>query len=181
MEVRYPPPQKGYLSDTCAISYENKANGCDTPSAILSRKGIARYGGVSRTGPLSLRPRTPPTTAQAALSGSIAKRARGVWGEEGGGRVGGGKGCGRPTSGGSRIMFPPPTSNVLPLNLGARSKSIVRKLGDQSPGNCSGSRVSSDQILLGQNFRLRPGSRQKSLVPPDTKALPEKIKKKLFL
>ena len=47
-----PPPQKGYLSDTCAIPYENKANGCDTPSAILSRKGIARYGGVSRTGPL---------------------------------------------------------------------------------------------------------------------------------
>ena len=46
------PPQKGYLSDTCAIPYENKANGCDTPSAILSRKGIARYGGVSRTGPL---------------------------------------------------------------------------------------------------------------------------------
>ena len=38
------PPQKGYLSDTCAITYENKANGCDTPSAILSRKGIARYG-----------------------------------------------------------------------------------------------------------------------------------------
>ena len=26
-----PPPQKGYLSDTCAIPYENKANGCDTP------------------------------------------------------------------------------------------------------------------------------------------------------
>ena len=39
-----PPPQKGYLSDTCAIPYEN---------TILSRKGIARYGGVSRTGPLS--------------------------------------------------------------------------------------------------------------------------------
>ena len=48
------PPQKGYLSDTRAIPYENKANGCDTPSAILSRKGIARYGGVSRTGPLRL-------------------------------------------------------------------------------------------------------------------------------
>ena len=46
------PPQKGYLSDTCAIPYENKGNVCDTPSAILSRKGIARYGGVSRTGPL---------------------------------------------------------------------------------------------------------------------------------
>ena len=47
-----PPSQKGYLSDTCAIPYENKANGCDTPSAMLSRKGIARYGGVSRTGSL---------------------------------------------------------------------------------------------------------------------------------
>ena len=47
------PPAKGvsqrYLRDT----YENKANWCDTPSAILSRKGIARFGGVSCTGPLS--------------------------------------------------------------------------------------------------------------------------------
>ena len=40
-----PPPSNGYLCDTCAIPCENKANGCDTPSAILSRKGIARYGG----------------------------------------------------------------------------------------------------------------------------------------
>ena len=41
------PPQKGYLSDTCVIPYENKAKGCAIPpSAILSRKGIARYGGV---------------------------------------------------------------------------------------------------------------------------------------
>ena len=40
-------------SDTCAIPYENKASECDTPSAILSRKGAARYGGVSRAGPLS--------------------------------------------------------------------------------------------------------------------------------
>ena len=47
-----PPPQNGYLSDTCAIPHENKANGCDTPSAILSRRGLARYGGVSRSGPL---------------------------------------------------------------------------------------------------------------------------------
>ena len=31
MEVRYPPPQKGHLSDTCAIPKESKANGCDTP------------------------------------------------------------------------------------------------------------------------------------------------------
>ena len=26
-----PPPKKGFLSNTCAIPYENKANGCDTP------------------------------------------------------------------------------------------------------------------------------------------------------
>ena len=53
MEVRYPPPpQKGYLSDTCAMPYETRQNACDTPSAILSRNRIARYGGVSRTGPL---------------------------------------------------------------------------------------------------------------------------------
>ena len=51
-----PPPQKGYLSDTCAIPYENKANGCDNPSAILSRKGIARYVGVSRIGLLRAYP-----------------------------------------------------------------------------------------------------------------------------
>ena len=31
--------------------------GAIPPSAILSRKGIARYGGVSRTGPLSPGPR----------------------------------------------------------------------------------------------------------------------------
>ena len=47
------PPKRGYLSDTCAIPYQNKANGATPPSAILSRKGVARYGGVSRTGPLS--------------------------------------------------------------------------------------------------------------------------------
>ena len=35
-----PPPTKGYLSDTCAIPYETRQNA----SAILSRKGIARYG-----------------------------------------------------------------------------------------------------------------------------------------
>ena len=40
-----PLPRKGYLSNTCAIPHENKANGCGAPSAILSRKGIGRYGG----------------------------------------------------------------------------------------------------------------------------------------
>ena len=39
------PPQKGYLSDTCAIPYETRQKGATPPSAILSRKGIARYGG----------------------------------------------------------------------------------------------------------------------------------------
>ena len=41
------PPQKGYLSDTGARPYENKGNGCD---AILSRKGIAQYGGYLALG-----------------------------------------------------------------------------------------------------------------------------------
>ena len=60
-----PPPQKGYLSDTSAIPYENKANGCDTPLCDTISKGYCkRYGWVSRTGPLraetrlsSVRPR----------------------------------------------------------------------------------------------------------------------------
>ena len=47
------PPQKGYLSDTCAIPYENKGNGCDTPLCDTISKGYcAIWGGVSRTGPL---------------------------------------------------------------------------------------------------------------------------------
>ena len=48
MEVQYPPPQKGYLSDTCAIPYENKANGCDTPLCDTISKGYcAIWGGIS--------------------------------------------------------------------------------------------------------------------------------------
>ena len=42
------PLQKGYLSDTCAIPYENKANGCDTPLCDTISKGCcAIWGGVS--------------------------------------------------------------------------------------------------------------------------------------
>ena len=52
VEVRYPPPQKGYLSDTCAIPYENKANGCDAPLCDTISKGYCAIWGVSRTGPL---------------------------------------------------------------------------------------------------------------------------------
>ena len=48
VEVRYPPPQKGYLSDTCAIPYENKANGCDTPLCdTISKRYCAIWGGIS--------------------------------------------------------------------------------------------------------------------------------------
>ena len=43
-----PPPQKGYLSDTCAIPYENKANGCDTPLCDTISKGYcAIWGDIS--------------------------------------------------------------------------------------------------------------------------------------
>ena len=43
-----PPPQKGYLSDTSAIPYENKANGCDTPLCDTISKGYcAIWGGIS--------------------------------------------------------------------------------------------------------------------------------------
>ena len=47
-----PSPQKGYLSDICAIPHENKANGCDTPVCDTISKGYCAIwgGGVSRTG-----------------------------------------------------------------------------------------------------------------------------------
>ena len=50
------PPQKGYLSDTCAIPYENKANRCDTPLCDTISKGYCATWGVSRIGPLGLSP-----------------------------------------------------------------------------------------------------------------------------
>ena len=41
-------PQKGYLSDTCAIPLENKANGCDTPLCdTISKRYCAIRGGIS--------------------------------------------------------------------------------------------------------------------------------------
>ena len=47
-----PPPPKGYLSDTRAIPYENKANGCDTPlcdtiSELESEGYCAIWGAIS--------------------------------------------------------------------------------------------------------------------------------------
>ena len=42
------PPQKGYLSGTRAIPFENKANGCDTPLCDTISKGYcAIWGGIS--------------------------------------------------------------------------------------------------------------------------------------
>ena len=42
------PPQKGYLSDTRATPYENKANGCDTPLCdTISKRYCAICGGIS--------------------------------------------------------------------------------------------------------------------------------------
>ena len=43
-----PLSQKGYLSDTCAIPYETKANGCDTPFCdTISKRYCAIWGGIS--------------------------------------------------------------------------------------------------------------------------------------
>ena len=50
------PPQKGYLSDTGAIPYENKANGVRYPPLRYYLERVLRGrggGGVSRTGPPS--------------------------------------------------------------------------------------------------------------------------------
>ena len=48
-----PSPQNGYLSETCAIPYENKADGCDTPLCDTISKGYCATWRVSRSGPLS--------------------------------------------------------------------------------------------------------------------------------
>ena len=39
-----PSPQKGYLSDTCAITYENKAKACDTPVCVGLKKHTRKQG-----------------------------------------------------------------------------------------------------------------------------------------
>ena len=41
------PPQKGYLSDTGTIPYENKANGCNTPLCDTISKRYCAMGGLS--------------------------------------------------------------------------------------------------------------------------------------
>ena len=55
-----PPPQKGYLSDTCAIPYENKASGCDTPLCDTISEGYcAIWGGISHWAGKSVRAEQP--------------------------------------------------------------------------------------------------------------------------
>ena len=53
VEVRYPPLKRGISAILARYPMKPRQMGAIPPSAILSRKGIARYGGVSRTGPLS--------------------------------------------------------------------------------------------------------------------------------
>ena len=55
VEVRYPPPiKRGISAIPARYPMKTRQMGAIPPSAIPSRKGIARYGGVSRTGPLRL-------------------------------------------------------------------------------------------------------------------------------
>ena len=51
-----PPLRRGISAILARYPMKTRQMGAMPPSAILSRKGIARYGGVSRTGPLSLQP-----------------------------------------------------------------------------------------------------------------------------
>ena len=48
-----PPLKKGISAILARYPMKTRQMGAIPPSAILSRKGITRYGGVSRTGPLS--------------------------------------------------------------------------------------------------------------------------------
>ena len=49
----YPPRKRGISAILARYPMKTRQMGAIPPSAILSRKGIARYGGVSRTGLLS--------------------------------------------------------------------------------------------------------------------------------
>ena len=48
MEVRYPPLKRGISAILARCPMKTRQMGAIPPSAILSRKAIARYGGVSR-------------------------------------------------------------------------------------------------------------------------------------
>ena len=61
-----PPFKRGISAILARYPMKTRQKGAIPPSAILSRKGIARYGGVSRTGPLRSRlgRSTPPITPE---------------------------------------------------------------------------------------------------------------------
>ena len=56
VEVRYPPREKGISAILARYPMKTREMGAIPPSAILSRKGIALYGGVSCTGPVRKTP-----------------------------------------------------------------------------------------------------------------------------
>ena len=76
-----PPLKRGYLSDTCAIPYKNKANGCDTPLCDTISKGYCAIGGgishwaakcvCVRLNQAPLRPRDMSYPAARCLRGSL--------------------------------------------------------------------------------------------------------------
>ena len=82
--VRYPPSPKGYLSDTRAIPYKNKANGCDTPLCDTISEGYcAIWGGISHwaaklQGHLSRC--VPPCVANLMLCVCVCDGWSGSWG-----------------------------------------------------------------------------------------------------
>ena len=62
-EGAIPPLKRGISAILARYPMKTRQMGAIPPSAILSRKGIARYGRVSRTGPLRMRyahKKTPP-------------------------------------------------------------------------------------------------------------------------
>ena len=76
MEVRYPPPQKGYLSDTCAIPYKNKANGCDTPLCdTISRGYCAIWGGIPHWAAKGAKERTRKSAKERKRAKRVQKSA----------------------------------------------------------------------------------------------------------
>ena len=71
--------ERGISAILARYHTETRQKGCDTPSAILSRKGIAWYGGVSRIGPLSLC--IALKTHRERSSREVAGKLRGEFGE----------------------------------------------------------------------------------------------------
>ena len=74
MGVRYPPLKRGISAILARYPMKTGQMGAIPPSAILSRKGIARYGGVSRIGPLSLQ--SLKVTATSRQSETPAKNSK---------------------------------------------------------------------------------------------------------